>query len=112
MASLTESAEKFLTTYASATAKGKELMDAPTKEEQQARIDALCDKVIAFRLPGAVAFGLPGGPLQFQSTEEGKAPFEGFLKQLIKFGVGFGNELKSKNVQVLLNTLVLNFSRV
>lgn len=76
-------------------------MDVPTEEEQQARIDALCDELIAFRLAGAVSFGLPGGPLQHQFPEQGKAPFAMLLKQLIKFGIGFGNELKSKKVQVL-----------
>lgn len=101
MASLIESVEKFITAYAIATAKGKELMDAPTKEEQQARIDALCDELIAFRLPGAVSFGLPGPPVQFSSPEQGKPPFIVLLKQLIKFGIEFENELKSKKVQVL-----------
>lgn len=101
MASLTESCEKFIKNYAVTIASGKELMEATSEEDQQARLDAFAKKVTTHFLPKPVMFGMPGPPAQWASHEEGAQQMKFMIGRYLHFNLGFCADLKSFDIKVL-----------
>ncbi|KAF2098100.1 hypothetical protein NA57DRAFT_57265 [Rhizodiscina lignyota] len=101
MASLQESAEAYVQKYAAEISTGKELMEATSEEDQQARVDGFCKKMTSFFLPKPVLFGMPGPPQQWASHEAGQQMLKTVIGRYIDFGIGFQGALKSSKVRVL-----------
>lgn len=78
-------------------------MEAPNKEEQQARLDAFCKELMTYFLPGSVTFGLPGPPQQSQSVEHNAAQLKMMLQRYLDFQGGVEGELQSFNVNLLFD---------
>lgn len=102
MATLTESADAFWKRYVDTLAYGKELMDAPTEEETQKRIDRFCKETVSYRFQQCVTFGLPPGPPQMvTSHEQALQQFKPLIQRYCKFGIGFESEVTSYKIQTL-----------
>lgn len=101
MASLTESAENLVKRYISTLETMIDFMNTSNSEDQQTQLEKFAKAIIAFRLPGCVAFGLPGPPQQ-ASTDVALPQLKAFMNQYIKFGIQIASPgLKSSKVQVL-----------
>jgi hypothetical protein len=104
MASLAESAENFFKTYAELIASGKNAENALTEEDFQTQLHALCKKIVSYRLPGCIAFGIPGvPPQQDKSPELAAQQVIAMLNNCYKLGMSIGLTNKSCKVQVLFD---------
>ena len=104
MDSLAESAEKYFKAYADLIASGKELANAHTEEDFQTQLHAFCEKIVSYRLPGCVSFGVPGvPPQQDKSPELATQQASAILNNCYKLGMSIGLTVKSSEVQVLFD---------
>lgn len=101
MTSIAESAEKYITSYGGLIDSGKAINDLATAEEQDKALDEHCKKILAWRLPGSVAFGIPGSPPQQQSDESVGTLMKAMFANCIKHHIAAGLTLKDYKVKVL-----------
>lgn len=101
MTSIIDSAEAWFNKYAELVGgEGKQLTEATTEEDQQARINSFCDKAVSFFLPKPIGFG-SSPPSQWESHEAGKQMLGGFIKRYIQLGIGFGADVDNKKIILL-----------
>lgn len=100
MASIAESAEKFITAYGKVVESGKAINNLATEAEQDAALDQLCSKILAFRLPGSVAFGVP---MAMPQPDDDNTPkmMKAMFRNCIRNDIAAGITLKSHQVRVV-----------